>query len=161
MIERISLKKVSMVVFGMMLFLIVVDVVAVATLPWLVKRVVYMDIGSGYQSIINYDFMYKFFLGILYIGGILGFVILNELRKIFKSCIDEDIFIENNVKRLLRMSIASFLVALDFLAKVFVVNSFMTMVVVFVFFLASVFCLVLSLVFKEAVRHKEENDLTI
>lgn len=161
MLKKVSLKKVALVVYAMMIILMIVDVVTVAVLPWLVKLVVYMDIGAGYQSIINYDFMYKFFLAILYIGGLLGLLVLNELRKMFKSCMSDDIFIHKNVKRLFRMSIASFLIALTFLAKVFLVNSFMTMVVVFVFLLASVFCLVLSLVFEEAVRHKEENDLTI
>ncbi|QRN86372.1 hypothetical protein JR334_03875 [Clostridia bacterium] len=139
MIERISLKAVSTITYALIIFLILMNLVVLAGLPWIISGIVTVDIGSGYMPIIYSAGLYKYFLIFLYIVGILVFLILNELRKIFKSCLMENVFILDNVRRLLRMDIFTFLVTALFQTKVFVVNSIMIMIVVFTFFMASMF----------------------
>jgi hypothetical protein len=159
--EKISLRFVATLTHKLIVFLLGLNLVALAILPSLVKSIIRIELGSGYASIFMDKKMFYFFLVILYLAGIFAFLILNELRKLLKSCLTDNIFVDENVKRLLRMAVESFLISLIFIAKVFVVNSIMTMVVVFVFFMASVFCLVVSLLFDQAVHYKKDVDLTI
>ena len=59
------------------------------------------------------------------------------------------------------MGKAAFIIAAAFIVKVFAVPTPATFVIILTFFIAGLFSHVLSLVFAEAVRYKEENDLTI
>ncbi|QRN86689.1 DUF2975 domain-containing protein [Clostridia bacterium] len=161
MIEKISLKAVSTITYALIIFLMLMTTIILGGLPWIIKSIVTVDIGSGYQPIIASPGLYRYFLFFLYTAGVLAFLILNDLRRLFKSCLLEQIFVKENVSLLLRMAILTFLITVLFLTKVFVVNSLMTMAVSFVFFMASVFCLVLTLLFDRAVQYKLENDLTI
>jgi hypothetical protein len=161
MIEKISLKTVSTVTYALIIFLMLMTLVILGGLPWIIKSIVTIDIGSGYQPIIASPGLYRYFLIFLYTAGLLAFLVLNDLRRLFRSCLTDNVFVKENVKLLLRMAITTFLITLLFLTKVFVVNSLMTMAVVFIFFMASVFCLVLTLLFDRAVQFKLENDLTI
>lgn len=160
-IEKLSLVKVSGVTHKLILLLLAFNVAVLAGLPLIVQWVIRVDIGSGYVSVLYLKPMYYYFLGILYFAGGLALIILNDLRLLLSSCIREDVFVRPNVVRLLRMAICTGVIALVFMTKIFIVNSIMTMVVVFVFFMASVFCLVLTLLFDQAVHYKMENDLTI
>ena len=101
MIERISLKAVSTVTYALIIFLMLMNLVVLAGLPWIIRSIVTVDIGSGYTPIIYSAGLYRYFLVFLYIAGILAFLILNELRKIFRSCLVEDVFVLDNVRRLL------------------------------------------------------------
>ena len=148
-----SLKTVSNITHKLILILIAVDLLSILALPVLVREVLLIDIGRGYESIIANRPLYMYFLGLLYIVAILGFLILNNLRKLFVTCLEENVFIKSNVTRLFRMAIEAGLITLAFLTKVFVVNSIMTMLVVFAFFMAAVFCLVLTLLFDQAVTY--------
>lgn len=107
------------------------------------------------KSITNY------LMGILYITGIISLIILNEMRKIFNTLEAKNPFIYENVRSLKNMSICAIIISFVYISKVFIYNSIMAMLVVLVFFLASLLALVLSEVFKKAVKYKEENDLTI
>lgn len=98
---------------------------------------------------------------IYFVLGVSALVLVQELRKIFKTVLDENCFVMENVASLRKMGNWSF-----FIAGMSVVRSivYMTMamtVIVFVFIIAGMFSKVLALVFEEAVRYKEENDLTI
>ena len=59
------------------------------------------------------------------------------------------------------MGKSAFVIAVLFLIKVFILPTPATFIIVLTFFIAGIFSHVLSLVFSEAVRYKEENDLTI
>jgi hypothetical protein len=125
------------------------------SLPWALQRL--MDIF--YEGDIAK--MYVFYMVILYIFGIMMLYILNELRVIFNSVEKTDPFILRNVTALRRISKASMATCVIFLVKIFIVNSLMTMVSLFIFFIASLFCIVLAEIFKKAVEYKNEHDLTI
>lgn len=135
--------------------LMVSDVLVMASLPWTLQWLM----SVFYEG--NIAKMYAFYMVILYVFGILMLFILNELRVIFNSVEKSDPFILRNVTALKRISKASMITCIIFLVKTFAVNSLMTMVSLFVFFIASLFCTVLAEVFKKAVEYKNDHDLTI
>lgn len=59
------------------------------------------------------------------------------------------------------MASLSLVIAAAFIIKIFLVPTPATAVVVLVFFIAALFSQVLANVFAEAIRYKEETDLTI
>ena len=83
------------------------------------------------------------------------------LRKMMKTVINRDCFVDNNVKSLSLMGKVSFVISVLFVIKLFFLPTPATFVVILTFFIAGLFSHVLACVFKEAVRLKNENDLTI
>lgn len=102
-----------------------------------------------------------FLLAILGASGILGILIIRQLRRMMRTVIEESCFVYENVKSLNAMAILSLCIAILFIIKVCVLPTFATGVIILVFFIASLFSEVLAYVFAEAVDYKEENDLTI
>lgn len=159
--DKFSIPLISKVSHLLISGLLILNVITLLTLPLLVSKIIRVEIGYGYASIREDFKVYVYFLVILYISGACALIILNDLRMIFKSCMKEEVFNRGNVTRLYRMALVTGTIALIFFTKLFVVNSIMTMIIVFVFFMASVFCFIISLLFDQAVDYKEENDLTI
>lgn len=98
---------------------------------------------------------------IYFVLGISAVVLINELRKIFRTVLAEDCFVQENVESLQRMGTISFFIALMSIVRSIVYVTIAMAVVVLVFIIAGLFSKVLAMVFEEAVRFKEENDLTI
>ena len=98
---------------------------------------------------------------IYFVLGVSALVLINELRKIFKTVLAEDCFVEENVRSLRKMGNWSFFIALMSLVRSVVYVTIAMGVVILVFIIAGLFSKVLAMVFEEAVRFKEENDLTI
>lgn len=98
---------------------------------------------------------------ILMICGVLAVLILWELRKMFKTVLLEDCFVESNVISLKRMGNYSFGIALTTLARLFCYINSAVVVVIIVFLVAGLFSKVLAQVFDKAIAYKLENDLTI
>ena len=88
-------------------------------------------------------------------------LILYELRKMMKTVIDDDCFVEENVKSLYRMGTYGFVVVGLKLLRCFVYFTPAAVVVAGVFAFAGLFSKVLARVFDRAVTYKQENDLTI
>ena len=88
-------------------------------------------------------------------------VIIRELRKIFSTVLREDCFVEENVLSLRKMSNWSFFIVVMSVVRSIVFLTVAMLVVILVFTIAGLFSKVLAYVFEEAVRYKEENDLTI
>lgn len=93
--------------------------------------------------------------------GTMSVLLLQELRKIFRTVLCEDCFVRQNVASLRRMSILSFLIAAVSLGRLILCATIANAILIFVFVIAGLFSRVLSAVFAEAVSYKEENDLTI
>jgi len=101
-------------------------------------------------------------LTILFVlSGILAVLIIFELRKIFRSVINDNCFIRENVISLRRMGTYSFLIAIITAFRLLIYLTPAVMVVILVFLIAGLFSKVLSQVFDKAVTYKLENDLTI
>ncbi|MCX7708476.1 MAG: DUF2975 domain-containing protein [Clostridia bacterium] len=104
---------------------------------------------------------YWFLMGFLYISGFFSIMILHDMRKIFKSLNKKDPFIIENVKCLHRIAVSSFGISICYIIKIFTFNTFLTIILTMVFIIAGLFTIILAEVFKQAVKYKEENDLTI
>ena len=98
---------------------------------------------------------------IYFLLGIAAIAILGELRKIFKTVVNKDCFVHENVKSLNKMCKWSFFIVCMSLVRTFVYVTPAMLIVILVFIIAGLFSKVLSFVFEEAVGYKEENDFTI
>ncbi len=95
------------------------------------------------------------------VSGILAELILYELRRMFRTVLANDCFVEANVKSLNRMGTYSFLIALVTAGRMVLYLTPAVMIIILVFVIAGLFSKVLSQVFDRAVAYKLENDLTI
>lgn len=94
-------------------------------------------------------------------AGVLAILIIWELRRMFRTVLDDDCFIRENVVSLRRMGNYSFLIALVTSCRIFLYLTPAVVVVILVFVIAGLFSKVLAQVFDRAVTYKLENDLTI
>ncbi|SHI87893.1 DUF2975 domain-containing protein [Pseudobutyrivibrio xylanivorans] len=88
-------------------------------------------------------------------------MILWELRKMMKTVIRDDCFVQENVSSLVRMSIYAFVIGGLKLLRCFVYFTPAAVIIAGVFIFAGLFSRVLACVFDKAVSYKQENDLTI
>ena len=95
------------------------------------------------------------------VSGVLAVLILGELRKMFRTVLMDDCFVEENVVSLRRMGNYSFLISLVTLGRMILYVTPAVMIVILVFLIAGLFSKVLSRVFERAIAYKVENDLTI
>ena len=98
---------------------------------------------------------------IYFVLGIAAIVILRELRRIFKTVINQNCFVKENVVSLDKMCKWSFFIVLMSIVRCIVYVTPAMLVITLVFTIAGLFSKVLSFVFEEAVGYKEENDFTI
>lgn len=98
---------------------------------------------------------------IYFMSGISGLIIVYQLRGMIRTVMEKNCFVKNNIRSLKIMGKVSFLIAILHFIKVFFFPSSASFVIILTFFIAGIFSHVLGLVFAEAVRFKEENDLTI
>ena len=83
------------------------------------------------------------------------------LALLFATVLADDAFVMENAVSLKRMGKYSFLIAFLSILRLFVAFTPATAVIIIVFSIAGLFCFVLCLVFEQAIRYKQENDLTI
>ena len=108
---------------------------------WMAKQV-YLNVGN-------------------FLLGVAALALIRELRRIFQTVLREDCFVQENVDSLGRMGNWSFFIAGMSVARCVVYMTVAMAVVILVFVIAGLFSKVLACVFREAVRYKLENDLTI
>lgn len=104
---------------------------------------------------------YMFMVALFFLSGICGLIIVWQLKKMITTVTDRNCFVDSNTKSLKVMGRVAFIIALLFLVKMFIFPTPATFIIILTFFIAGIFSHVLSLVFSEAIRYKEENDLTI
>lgn len=98
---------------------------------------------------------------LFFFSGTFAILIIFELRKIFRTVLDDDCFIRENVISLRRMGTYSLIIALITAGRLFLYITPAVLIVILVFVIAGLFSKVLSQVFDKAVTYKLENDLTI
>lgn len=132
-------------------------IVVTASLPfsvkWIIKYLPHIGdhLADHYQEAVI----------IYFVLGVSAIVLIQELRKIFKTVLDANCFVMENVASLRKMGNWSFFIAGMSVVRSIVWSTIAMAVVILVFMIAGLFSKVLALVFEEAVRYKEENDLTI
>ena len=134
-------------------FMFYSGILVTATLPLSVKK-----IGEWMPQLIEH---YEETVIIYFVLGVSACVLLKELRKIFRSVLAENCFVQENVVSLQKMGNWSFFIALMSMVRSIVYMTIAMAVVVLVFVIAGLFSKVLAYVFQEAVQYKEENDLTV
>lgn len=100
-------------------------------------------------------------MAVLFISGIMSLYILWNIRHIFKTIVYTNPFNLENVAILRKIAVASFVIAITFIAKCFFWFTFSAVAIIIIFAIAGLFCLVMADVFQQAVLYKEENDLTV
>lgn len=128
----------------------------VLTLPWFIDMYMVMFRDSlapvpGYR-----DFVTAFLMFI----GTLGLWIVGEIILILQT-ISGDPFIRRNVRALRRMGIIAAVAAVLFFLKCVLYITALTILIGAIMLVCALFALTLSDIFAQAVRFKEENDLTI
>ncbi len=101
------------------------------------------------------------FTVILLGSGMAAVYIMFNLKSMFKTLLGGNPFVWSNVSCLRKMAVASFIIALFYIAKCFFWFTIATGIIVIIFVIAGLFCLTLKDVFKQAICYKEENDLTV
>lgn len=146
-----KIKKFTKLILDIMFFS---GIVVIATIPvWLRWA------GENYSAKIKEQ--YWMMMIVFAVSGLCGLMIVNELRKMMRTVLEENCFVEKNVRSLRMMAKFSIIIAVFFTVKVFFVPTPATVIIVLVFFIAALFSVVLSCVFQEAINYKMENDLTI
>ena len=128
--------------------------VVLITLPATIKF-----LGKYYSSVITKNFTLMLF--VFGISGILGIMIIGQLRRMMRTVIEDSCFVYGNVESLHKMAMMSIGIVIMFIFKLFFVPTPATGIIILVFFIAALFSQVLADVFEKAVNYKEENDLTI
>lgn len=123
------------------------------SLPWLFRFA-----GRFYPNLANY---YFFNVALFMLSGAGAVLIVFELRRMFKTVLADDCFVRSNVLSLRRMGFYALGVAAVTAARILLVFTPATLIIVLVFFIAALFSFVLAGVFDKAVSYKLENDLTI
>ena len=116
-------------------------------------------LGKYYSSVITKNFTLMLF--VFGISGILGILIIGQLRRMMRTVIEDSCFVYGNVESLHKMAMMSIGIVIMFIFKLFFVPTPATGIIILVFFIAALFSQVLADVFEKAVNYKEENDLTI
>lgn len=115
-------------------------------------------IGAYYSNIAKH---YIAMCIIFMLCGFLALWIIYYLRKIFRTIVKGNCFIEENVTSLKRMGGGAFAIAALSVTRLFFLITPATLIIILVFFIAGLFSLVLAQVFAQAVSYKQENDFTI
>ena len=155
--KYIGKNSLSFVVEIILIVLMIINALVLIFLPQVVKF--YLE--NGYNVLEGFNLERTILLIILYPCGISAFFVEYNLKKIFRTLVDKDPFVQKNVKALKIMGFAMIVVTVFLFAKIFLLNSIMTMLGALASGLLSVFCYVLADVFQQAVHYKQDNELTI
>ena len=134
-------------------FMFYAGILVTATLPLSIR------LYGRHNSYFARNYIPLIFL--FFFSGILAVLIINELRTIFRTVINDDCFIRDNVISLKRMGTYSLMIALITAGRLFLYITPAVLIVILVFVIAGLFSKVLSQVFDKAVTYQLENDLTI
>ena len=134
-------------------FMFYVGIIVILTLPLSIH--IYGNYNTYFKN--NYYSL----LVVFFLSGIFAVLIIRELRKMFRTVLDNDCFIPENVQSLEKMSIYSFFIAVISACRLFIYITPAVLIIILVFVIAGLFSKVLAQVFDKAISYKLENDLTI
>ena len=99
---------------------------------------------------------------IILLSGLCALCIVWQLKSMLKTLLGGNPFVPQNVNCLRICSVASFLIAIIYVFKLFLLLfTPSSLILVIIFSLLGLFCLTLKDVFKQAIVYKEENDWTV
>ena len=136
-------------------FMYFAGMVVTVTLPWTVRFIADFFQYEAFQK------QYHEVVIIYFVLGLLAILIIGELRKMFRTVLQNDAFVIENVVSLKRMGTYSFLISAICMVRTLLYLTIAMMTLILVFIIAGLFSKVLAFVFEKAIQYKEENDLTI
>ena len=161
----------SKVIVGLKVLFTIISLVDLLVIETIIKSIVELvgmeNIEKSVSSLI---------LFIMIIAtGIIALFIIYQFIKIFKHLKDNELFCEDNVKRLNNVSINCFVIStIYFITAVFVIAIitkyfqefiyyilFSLTILVIIFAVAGLGIKILNEIYKKAIEYKEENDFTI
>lgn len=134
-------------------FMFYAGIAVTVSLPWSIRF-----IGRQMPTLIEH---YEETVIIYFVLGVAAEKLLLELRKIFRTVLEGNCFVKENVISLQKMGNWSFFIALMAGVRSIVYMTIAMSVVILVFLIAGLFSKVLGFVFEQAVEYKEETDWTI
>ena len=134
--------------------LMVVALGLTSSLPWSVEAVTHNTPGAA-------GYWYEKYLAVLLVSGVLSECILWQARGLMHNVNTGDAFSRDTVRRLRVIGWFCLALALFYFVAVFVVTRFFMVVVFVAFSVVGTFLFVFAELFLQAVRYKEENDMTI
>lgn len=151
--EKMQKRNLTLCTKYLLDFMFYAGIAVTATLPFSIRK-----IGEWMPYMIE---NYAETVIIYFVLGISALILIRELRRIFKTVLEENCFVQENVVSLRKMGNWSFFIALMSVVRSIVYMTVAMAVVILVFIIAGLFSKVLAYVFEEAVKYKEENDLTV
>ncbi|MCM1190086.1 MAG: DUF2975 domain-containing protein [bacterium] len=134
-------------------FMFFAGIFVTASLPWSIKW-----IGKALPYLVE---QYEETVIIYFVLGVAAEKLLWELRKIFRTVLEGNCFVQENVVSLRKMGNWSFFIALMAVVRSIVYMTVAMAVIILVFVIAGLFSKVLGFVFEQAVAYKEETDWTV
>lgn len=128
-------------------------IICTLALPWLFRYA-----GEWYPNLKTH---YTVHVILFMISGAGAILILWELRRMFKTVLDANCFVRQNIVSLRRMGFYGLGISAVTALRLLIVFTPATLLIIAVFFIAALFSFVLGEVFDRAVSYKLENDLTI
>ena len=129
--------------------------VVTVSLPWTVRFIADFFQYEGFMN--NYHEVVILY----FVLGMLAILIIGELRKMFRTVLNNDAFVTENVVSLKRMGTYSFMISAFCFIRLLLYLTIAMTTLILVFIIAGLFSKVLAFVFEKAIQYKEENDLTI
>lgn len=109
----------------------------------------------------RFEIYYWPLLLLFFLSGLFAIQIIQQLRKMFQTVLNNDCFVKENIKSLQKMGTYSFFIAIITSFRLLLYITPAVFVIIIVFLIAGLFSKVLAQVFETAVNYKLENDLTI
>ncbi len=128
-------------------------IVCIFFVPWIAK---FLKRVSEYN-----EAAYDITMVTLFASGICSVYILLNLKKMFKTLIGGNPFIEINVQCLRKIAVACGVISLIYAVKCVLAFTIASVAIVLVFAVGALFCLTLKDIFKQAIFYKEEHDWTV
>jgi predicted secreted protein len=98
---------------------------------------------------------------ILMSSGACAIYIVFQLRKMYKTLLGGNPFVQENVSCLGKCAVAGAIIAVIFLIRLVLWFTLAAAVIVIIFSILTLFCLTIKDLFKQAVAYKEEADWTV
>lgn len=163
--KGLQIKRLTNTLTGAVIFLAVCDLLITAAAPWWLQRA-YTGRFGGLRYMLGYNYdaagrIYPLMLAFFILSGALCLGILFAAYRILGRIQKKRPFCLKNVKSMQRAAVCGVCLCALFFSKLLYSPSILTFVCAGIFLLCSLFLMVLAALVLEAVRLKDENDLTV
>lgn len=135
-------------------FLMGLALVLTLTLRWSIPAVTHHSPGEA-------GLWYEKYLAVLVLSGVMAILILWQARGIMHIINKGNPFVTEMVRRLRIIGVECLVLAASYFLSIFMVTRFFMVVVFVTFSVVGLILFVFGEIFRQAIRYKEENDMTI